>query len=164
MPLQKPPFSSWVVLKQLCIDTAGFLHVATLSLMPFNLGAAVFCTAVQTCYRDYSINFLVYLFIYLFIYKLRQEAWITHRSTSITSSRGKKKKKICNTTNKNDNTKKRGMPMQKQNLGGHRLKNQQHIQSSKLFNGWLVWHLIHTLLKISMYITEKVMRVTEKII
>ena len=37
--------------------------MATLSFMPFNLGAAVFCTAVQTCYRDYSINFLVYLFI-----------------------------------------------------------------------------------------------------
>ena len=51
------------MLKQLCIDTAGFLHVATLSFMPFNLGAAVFCAAVQTCYRDYSINFLVYLFI-----------------------------------------------------------------------------------------------------
>ena len=159
MPLQKPPFSSWVVLKQLCIDTAGFLHVATLSLMPFNLGAAVFCTAVQN-----MLQRLQHQFSCLFIYKLRQEAWITHRSTSITSSRGEKKKKICNTTNKNDNTKKRGMPMQKQNLGGHRLKNQQHIQSSKLFNGWLVWHLIHTLLKISMYITEKVMRVTEKII
>ena len=103
MPLQKPPFFSWVVLKQLCIDTASFLHVATLSLMPFNLGFAVFCTAVQTCCRDYSINFLVYLFIY----KLYQEAWITHRATSTTSSRGKKKKKISNTTNKNDNTKKR---------------------------------------------------------
>ena len=85
--------------------------MATLSFMPFNFGAAVFCTAVQTCYRDYSINFLVYLFIYvfiyLFIYKLRQEAWITHRATSTTRSRGKKKKKISNTTNKNDNTKKR---------------------------------------------------------
>ena len=51
-------------------------------------------------------------FIYLFIYKLRQEAWITHRPSSTTSSREKKKekekkKKISNTTNNNDNTKKR---------------------------------------------------------
>ena len=52
----------------------------------------------------------------------------------------------------------------KTEFGRTSIKNQQHIQSSKLFNGWLAWHLIHTLLKISMYITEKVMRVTEKII
>ena len=59
------------------------------------------------------------LFIYLFIYKLRQEAWITHRASSTTSSR--KKKKISNTTNKNDNTLERTkteMEMQKQNWGG----------------------------------------------
>ena len=42
--------------------------------------------------------------VYLFIYKLRQEAWITHRPSSTTSSRGKKTK-ISDTTNKNDNTK-----------------------------------------------------------
>ena len=28
------------------------------------------------------------------------------------------------------------------------IKNQQHIRSSKLFNGGVVWHLIHTLLKV----------------
>ena len=43
-----------------------------------------------------------FLFTYLFIYKLCQEAWITHRASSTTWSR--KKKKIGNTTNKNDNT------------------------------------------------------------
>ena len=55
----------------------------------------------------------------------------------------KKKKKISNKTNKNDNTlekTKKEMQMQKQNWGEHRLKNQQHIRSSKLFNGRLVWH------------------------
>ena len=73
--------------------------MATLSFMPFNLGAAVFCTAVQTCYRDYSINFLVYLFINF-----------TKRPGSLTEQlplhvpEEKKKKKISNTTN---NTKKR---------------------------------------------------------
>ena len=46
---------------------------------------------------------MLYL-LYLFIYKLRQEAWITHRASSTTSSR---EKKISNTTNKNDNIKKR---------------------------------------------------------
>ena len=46
----------------------------------------------------------IHLFIYLFIYyKLRQEAWITHRGGSTTRSRKKKKeKKISNTTSKNE--------------------------------------------------------------
>ena len=35
----------------------------------------------------------------------------------------------------------------KTELGRTSLKNQQHIRSSKLFNGRLVWHLIHTLLR-----------------
>ena len=47
-------------------------------------------------------------FIYLSIYKLRQEAWITHRASSTTSSRKKKgkrkEKKISNTTHQNENT------------------------------------------------------------
>ena len=36
----------------------------------------------------------------------------------------------------------------KTELGRTSIKNQQHIRSSKLFNGGLVWHLIHTLLKV----------------
>ena len=47
---------------------------------------------------------MLYLW-YLFIYKLRQEAWITHRAPLRVPE--KKKKKIGNTTNKNDNIKKR---------------------------------------------------------
>ena len=47
---------------------------------------------------------MLYLW-YLFIYKLRQEAWITHRAPLRVPE--KKKKKIRNTTNKNDNIKKR---------------------------------------------------------
>ena len=35
----------------------------------------------------------------------------------------------------------------KTELGRTSLTNQQHIRSSKLFNGRLVWHLIHTLLR-----------------
>ena len=35
----------------------------------------------------------------------------------------------------------------KTELGRTSIKNQQHIRSSKLFNGRLVWHLIHTLLR-----------------
>ena len=45
--------------------------------------------------------------VYLFIYKLRQEAWITHKASSTTRPRKekRKKKKIRNTnTNENDNT------------------------------------------------------------
>ena len=80
--------------------------MATLSLMPFNLGAAVFCTAVQTCYRDYSINFLVSLFIYLFINFTKRPGSLTEQPP-LQVPEGKKKKKISNTTNKNDNTKKR---------------------------------------------------------
>ena len=57
-------------------------------------------------------------FSYLFIYKIRQEAWITHRASSTTRTRTKKKKKIGNTTNKNYNTLE--TEMQKQNWGGHR--------------------------------------------
>ena len=34
----------------------------------------------------------------------------------------------------------------KTELGRTSLKNQQHIRSSKLFNGRLAWHLIYTLL------------------
>ena len=93
MPLQKPPFFSWVVLKQLCIDTGSFLHVATLSLMPFNLGAAVFCTAVQTCCRDYSINFLVYLFIYLFINFTKRPGSLTEQPP-LQVPEGKKRRKL----------------------------------------------------------------------
>ena len=36
----------------------------------------------------------------------------------------------------------------KTELGRTSIKNQQHIRSSKLFNGGLVWHLIHTLLRV----------------
>ena len=36
----------------------------------------------------------------------------------------------------------------KTELGRTSIKNQPHIRSSKLFNGRLVWHLIHTLLKV----------------
>ena len=161
MLLQKPPFSSWVVLKQLCIDTAGFLHVATLSFMPFNLGAAVFCTAVQTCYRDYSINFLIYLFINF----TKRPGSLTEQPPLHVPEEKKKRKLAIQLTRMTilRNDKKRNANA-KTEFGRTSIKNQQHIQSSKLFNGWLVWHLIHTLLKISMYITEKVMRVTEKII
>ena len=38
--------------------------------------------------------------------------------------------------------------MQQTELRRTPIKNQQHIRSSKLFNGRLVWHLIHTLLKV----------------
>ena len=49
------------------------------------------------------INHKMYnIYTYKFIYKLRQEAWITHRASSTTNSR--KKKKISNTTKQNDNT------------------------------------------------------------
>ena len=56
---------------------------------------------------------------------LRQEAWITHRASSTTTSGKniKKKKKISNKTNKNDSTletAKKEVKMQKQNWGGHR--------------------------------------------
>ena len=56
---------------------------------------------------------------------LRQEAWITHRASSTTTSRKniKKKKKISNKTNKNDSTletAKKEVKMQKQNWGRHR--------------------------------------------
>ena len=59
---------------------------------------------------------------HLFIFKLRQEAWITHRASSTSRSK-KKNRKISNKTNKNDNTleeteKKNGNV--KTELGGHR--------------------------------------------
>ena len=166
MPFQKPPFFSWVVLKQLCIDTAGFLHVATLSLMPFNLGAAVFFTAVQTCYRDYSINFLVYLFIYLFINFAKRPGSLTEQPPLQVPEEKKRRKLVIQLTRMTilRNDKKRNANA-KTEFGRTLIKKSttHTILLSKLFNGWLVWHLIHTLLKISMYITEKVMRVTEKI-
>ena len=95
----------------------------------------------------------IYLFIYLFIiYKLRQEAWITHKASSTTRSR-KKEMTISNTTNMNDNTlettKKRNGNA-KTELGRTSIKNQQHIRSSKLFNGRLVWHLIRPLVSTSL--------------
>ena len=62
-------------------------------------------------YNENSVKF-----IHLFIYKLRQEVWITHRASSTT--RTKKK-------NGNAETE----------LGRTSIKNQQHIRSSKLFNG-----------------------------
>ena len=61
-----------------------------------------------------------------------------------------KKKKISNTTNKNDNytlieTTKKKKYKCKVGLGRTSMKNQQHKRSSKPFNGRLVWHLIHSL-------------------
>ena len=64
----------------------------------------MFCTAVQTCYRDYSINFFVYIFIYFFLF-----INLTKRPGSLTEQaplQVPEKKKISYTTNKNDNTKK----------------------------------------------------------
>ena len=57
-------------------------------------------------------------------------------------------KKINKTTNKNDNTLETTKKMKqkcKNRIGEDIDKNQQHIWSSKVFNGRLVWHLIHTL-------------------
>ena len=52
-------------------------------------------------------------------------AWITHyRASSTTRSRKKKRKKISNTANKNDNTletTEKETEMQKQNWGGRRI-------------------------------------------
>ena len=94
------------------------------------------------------IYLFIHSFIYLFLYNLPQEAWITHRASSTTSSRKKRRKlviqltrmKILRNDKKNANT--------KTEFGRPSIKNQQHIRSSKLFNGRLVWHLIHTLLKV----------------
>ena len=94
----------------------------------------------------------MYLFIY---YKLRQEAWITHRASSTTRSRKEEKKKqrklvkqLTKMKNTLVSTKKKKKGNAKTELGRTSIKNQQHIRSSKLFNGRLVWHLIHTLLKV----------------
>ena len=49
----------------------------------------------------------------------------------------------------------------KTELGTTSIKNQQHIRSSKLFNGRLVWHLIHTLLKVWGVSTSVINRLNE---
>ena len=53
----------------------------------------MFCTAVQTCYRDYSINFLVYLFIYLFINFARRPGSLTEQPP-LQVPEGKKRRKF----------------------------------------------------------------------
>ena len=71
-----------------------------------------------------------------------------HSQSSTTSSREKKRKLVIQLTRMTilRNDKKRNANA-KTELGRTSLKNQQHIRSSKLFNGRLVWHLIHTLLR-----------------
>ena len=102
---------------------------------------------------NWSIYSFIHSFIQLFIYNLRQEAWITHRARSTTISRKKNKKKprklVIQLTRMTilRNAKKRNANA-KSELGRTSIKKQQHIRSSKLFNGRLVWHLIHTLLKV----------------
>ena len=99
------------------------------------------------------IYLFIHSFIYLFLYNLRQEAWITHRASSTTSSRKKTNKQTRKlviqltrmTILRND--KKRNANAETE-LGRTSIKKQQHIRSSKLFNGRLVLHLIHTLLKV----------------
>ena len=49
----------------------------------------------------------------------------------------------------------------KTELGTTSIKNQQHTRSSKLFNGRLVWHLIHTLLKVWGVSTSVINRLNE---
>ena len=97
------------------------------------------------------IYLFIHSFIYLFIYNLRQEAWITHRASSTTISRKKKqtRKLVIQLTRMTilRNDKKRNANA-KTELGRTSIKKQQHIRSSNLFYGRLVWHLIHTLLKV----------------
>ena len=47
---------------------------------------------VSLClYKGYQgVHQILYLFIYLFIYKLRQDAWMSHRASSTTRSRKRK--------------------------------------------------------------------------
>ena len=77
---------------------------------------------------------------------------LDHSQSKLYCEVQKEKKKISNTTNKNDNTlettKKKRNKIAKTELGRTSIKNQQNIRSSSLFNGRLVWHLIHTLLKV----------------
>ena len=78
------------------------------------------------------IYLFIHSFIYLFLYNLRQEAWITHRASSTTSSRKKKNKQTRKlviqltrmTILRND--KKRNANAETE-LGRTSIKKQQHI-------------------------------------
>ena len=97
-----------------------------------------------------AVDDLIYLFIYLYINFAKRPGSLTDQAPL----RGQEKKKISNTTNKNYNTlemtrkkeKKKRNANAKTELGRTSIKNQQPTPSRKLFNGQLVWHLIHTLL------------------
>ena len=97
----------------------------------------------------YKLRWFIILFIYLFIYKLRQEAWITLRVSSTTRSRKKRGKLVIQVARMTILRKQQKKKWKcKNRIERTSIKNQQHIRSSKLINGRLVWYLIHTLLKV----------------
>ena len=97
--------------------------------------------------HEIDVRFLfTYLFIYLFINFAKRPGSPTEQAPL----RGPEKKNILIQLTRMTyfrNDKKRNGNA-KTELGTTSIKNQQHIRSSKLFNGRLVWHLIHTLLKV----------------
>ena len=104
---------------------------------------------------NYSCNIYacwLQLFIYLFIHLFINFAKRPHKASSITRPREEKRKEkrkleiqILMEWQYFRNDKKQQW---KTELGRTLIKNQQLIRSSKLFSGRLVWHLIHTLLKV----------------
>ena len=108
----------------------------------------------------------IYLFIYLLFINFAKRPGSLSKQVPL---RGPEKKEmtISNTTNMNKNTlettKKRNGNA-KTELGRTSIKNQQHIRSSKLFNGRLVWHLIRPLVSTSLINTLSEIRVVIKMI
>ena len=96
------------------------------------------------------INHKMYnIYTYLFINFAKRLGSLTEQAPLRVPE---KKKKISNTTKQNDNTlettKKKRNANAKTELGRTSIKNQQHIRSSKQFNGRLVWYFIQTLSKV----------------
>ena len=99
------------------------------------------------------------LFIYLFINFAKRPGSLTEQAPLRVPE---KKKLVIQLTRMTilRNGKKRNANA-KTESGRTSLKNQQHIRSSKLFNGRLVWHLIHTLLKVQGVSTSVINRLNE---
>ena len=110
--------------------------------------------------HEIDVRFLfTYLFIYLFINFAKRPGSPTEQA----ALRGPEKKNILIQLTRMTyfrNDKKRNGNA-KTELGTTSIKNQQHIRSSKLFNGRLVWHLIHTLLKVWGVSTSVINRLNE---
>ena len=134
-----------------CKNNPADVYVIVLSHFPSLRIHSMRESSHEGFYALKLIYLFIHSFIYLFIIFAKRPGLLTEQAPLRFPEKKQKQKKktrklviqltrmtiLRNAKERNANA--------KTELGRTSIKKQQHIRSNKLFNGRLVWHLIHTL-------------------